>query len=93
MTQPTLATKAALHLRNRLSKPRYASIFDGVDFTAEQSECLLALADAAEAWITAQAQRSSGGKRGGKGRAAKLTAEERSAIAKKGAEKRWNKSG
>lgn len=33
-----------------------------------------------------------GGLKGGKARAAKLTAEERSAIARKAAEKRWSKN-
>lgn len=38
----------------------------------------------------AKAHHSEGGKRGGAARAAKLTPEERSAIAKKAATKRWS---
>jgi hypothetical protein len=38
-----------------------------------------------------KAHHSAGGKKGGPARAAKLTAEERSAIAKKAAAKRWDR--
>lgn len=73
----TLAAKAALHLRSRLGEPRAASIFDSVQFTDEQAECLLALA---EAFVATQESRKRAAKMGGEARAKKLTAERRSEI-------------
>lgn len=56
----------------------------------QRAKAIVDFATSDEPGETKDEARAAGGAKGGKARAGKLTAEERSAIAKKGADARWS---
>lgn len=71
--QLTDATKAVLHLRNRLGPVRLRSMFENLSLTDEARECLSALAEVGAFYIEHRERMSMAGKKGGSARSEKKT--------------------
>lgn len=71
--QLTDATKAVLHLRNRLAIFPLSSMFESLSLNDEMRECLSALAEVGAFYIEHRERMSMAGKKGGSARSEKKT--------------------